>query len=48
MIKKENFDILRENNKLGEKLLYDADFSPKASVIASCTFNNYTVTFEMV
>uniref|UniRef100_A0A0R3S2N8 methylated diphthine methylhydrolase n=1 Tax=Elaeophora elaphi TaxID=1147741 RepID=A0A0R3S2N8_9BILA len=48
MIKKENFDILQENNKLGEKLLYDADFSPETSVIASCTFNNYAVNFETV
>ncbi|VDK77859.1 unnamed protein product [Litomosoides sigmodontis] len=46
MIRKENFDVLQENNKLGEKLLYDADFSPQASLIASCTFNNYTVNFE--
>ncbi|VBB28264.1 unnamed protein product [Acanthocheilonema viteae] len=46
IIRKENFDILQENNKLGEKLLYDADFSPQASLIASCTFNNYTVNFE--
>ncbi|EFO24463.2 hypothetical protein LOAG_04022 [Loa loa] len=48
MIKKKNFDILQENKELGEKLLYDADFSPQASVIASCTFNNYTVNFETI
>ncbi|CAG9535733.1 unnamed protein product [Cercopithifilaria johnstoni] len=48
MIKKENFDILHENNKLGEELLYDADFSPQGSLIVSCTFNNYTINFETV
>ncbi|VDN83631.1 unnamed protein product [Brugia pahangi] len=48
VIKKDNFDILQENNKLGEKLLYDADFSPQTSVIASCTFNNYSVNFETI
>ncbi|VIO92752.1 WD domain protein, putative [Brugia malayi] len=48
VMKKDNFDILQENNKLGEKLLYDADFSPQTSVIASCTFNNYSVNFETI
>ncbi|EJW85559.1 hypothetical protein WUBG_03533 [Wuchereria bancrofti] len=40
--------LMHENNKLGEKLLYDADFSPHTSVIASCTFNNYSMNFETI
>ncbi|OZC08474.1 hypothetical protein X798_04535, partial [Onchocerca flexuosa] len=48
MIEKENFDILQKNDKLGEKLLYDADFSPETSVVVSCTFNNYAVNFETI
>lgn len=48
MIEKENFNTLQTNDKLGEKLLYDADFSPETSVVVSCTFNNYAVNFETI
>lgn len=48
MLSKKNFDIINENNKLGEKLLYDADFSPHSSVIVSCTFNDNTINFETI
>ncbi|KAM3722916.1 Diphthine methyltransferase [Dirofilaria immitis] len=48
IIEKKNFDILQKNDKLGEKLLYDADFSSQASAVVSCTFNNYAVNFETI
>lgn len=48
LVGKETLEILQANNKLGENLLYDADFSPQASIVVSCTFNNYTLNFEAV
>ncbi|VDN05059.1 unnamed protein product [Thelazia callipaeda] len=47
IVKKENFDIIHENKALGEALLYDADFSSHASLVISCTFNNYAVNFDV-
>uniref|UniRef100_A0A915ARU8 methylated diphthine methylhydrolase n=1 Tax=Parascaris univalens TaxID=6257 RepID=A0A915ARU8_PARUN len=41
-----NFDEVESNHSLGDKLLYGASFCSNCSLVASCTFNNYTVTFD--